>query len=284
MSYTQSDIIEYYHTCENSYRDIWHLDECMAMHLGIWDHDVKTLKQALLKENEILARLGNITQTDHVLDAGCGVGGSSVWLAKHIGCKATGITLVDKQVQNATLNAQKNGVAHLVNFEQKDYTHTEYPNESFDVVWAVNSACYAGPKSAFINEAYRLLRPGGRLLISDAFQGKDFLNEVETTLLYDKTYHGWVVESLETPHGFITQMEAAGFKSCQYIDHTKQTKPSVKRLLWYYFPATLYNFLSLFLGKKFTKIQKKNTSMIYHLYQSLNQGLWKYGMVVGVKN
>jgi tocopherol O-methyltransferase len=283
MPYNNSDIVEYYNTCENSYKDVWHLDECMAMHLGIWDEGVKTLKQSLLKENELLATLGKIKSSDLVLDAGCGVGGSSIWLAKHIGCNVKGITLVDSQVKQSTVNAQNNQVQNLTSFDKQDYTKTTFPNASFDVVWAINSACYAKPKSTFINEAYRLLKPGGRLVVSDAFQGKDTLTEAEHQLLYDKTYHGWVVNSLDTPAQFLKQMETAGFKNSEYSDQSLKTMPSVKRLFWYYFPATLYNQFSFLTGKKFTEIQLKNTRMLFHLYRSMKKGLWQYGMMVGEK-
>ena len=278
-----NDIITYYNTCENSYKDACHLEECQAMHLGIWDNGIKNLKQALFRENQKLAELGTIKSTDYVLDAGCGVGGSSIWLAKNIGCKATGITIVDSQVQKATQYAQKFSVSEKVNFLKADFIKMPFENNTFDIVWAINSVCYANPKTDFIAEAYRVLKPGGRLLLSDSFQGKEILTDSEKILLYNKTYNGWIVDHLATPDQFLNDMKKIGFKSQSYVDNSNITMKSVKRLYYWFFPAALYNFFSKFMGKKFTKIQLENTNMIPHLYQSFKKGLWQYGMIVGVK-
>ena len=74
-------IIQYYETCEGNYRNWWDLDRSLAMHAGFWDAKTKTLHEALINENKILASIAHIKAGDYVLDAGCGVGGSSIYLA-----------------------------------------------------------------------------------------------------------------------------------------------------------------------------------------------------------
>jgi len=73
-----------------------------------------------------------------VLDAGCGVGGSAIWLAREKGAHVTGITITPHQVDAANKNAQRHKVADKVRFERRDFTATGYPDASFDVVWAWN--------------------------------------------------------------------------------------------------------------------------------------------------
>lgn len=82
------------------------------MHFGYWDEKVKIFSQSLERENEILADKAKIKSSDVVLDAGCGVGGSSILLAKKFGCKVIGITLSERQAEQATRNAERNGVAN----------------------------------------------------------------------------------------------------------------------------------------------------------------------------
>ena len=94
-----NEIIQYYNTCESDYRMFWDLDRSMAMHAGFWDETTRTLTDALKRENEILAEYAQIKSHEKVLDAGCGVGGSSIFLAQHYGCKVTGITLSAHQVE-----------------------------------------------------------------------------------------------------------------------------------------------------------------------------------------
>ncbi|MGB0390509.1 MAG: SAM-dependent methyltransferase [Salibacteraceae bacterium] len=89
----KNHIIEYYDKSKVAYQDIWHLDTAMALHYGFWEKGVTNLKQALIKENEVVVTLAKITPKDKVLDAGCGVGGSSFYLAQNIGCSVHGISL-----------------------------------------------------------------------------------------------------------------------------------------------------------------------------------------------
>jgi cyclopropane fatty-acyl-phospholipid synthase-like methyltransferase len=76
------DIIDYYHSTENAYKDSWDLDNSMAIHYGYWDEKVKSFQQSLLRMNEVMMGVAAIKSTDRVLDAGCGIGGSSIFLAE----------------------------------------------------------------------------------------------------------------------------------------------------------------------------------------------------------
>ena len=74
-------VVRYYERCETDYRWLWDLDRSLAMHVGIWDAHTRTLREALARQNEILAEHAAIGAGDRVLDAGCGVGGSAIFLA-----------------------------------------------------------------------------------------------------------------------------------------------------------------------------------------------------------
>ena len=89
---SSDEIVHYYDDTISQYRRIWKLNENMAMHYGFWMKDVRNFGAALAKQNEITASRANIQAGEVVLDAGCGVGGSSVFLARR-GCEVKGITL-----------------------------------------------------------------------------------------------------------------------------------------------------------------------------------------------
>lgn len=68
-------IIEYYRDTENAYKDSWDLERSLAIHYGYSDRHTKTFRESLLRMNQMMLEAANITQTDLVMDAGCGVGG-----------------------------------------------------------------------------------------------------------------------------------------------------------------------------------------------------------------
>ena len=101
------NIVEYYNSTEHSYKDAWDLNNSLAIHYGYWDSTVKSFSQSLLRMNEIMIEAAEIKSSDKVLDAGCGVGGSSIFIATNKGCNVTGISLSERQVQQAIDNAKK---------------------------------------------------------------------------------------------------------------------------------------------------------------------------------
>ena len=92
-TFSNQDVANYYDHTAPHYRQFWRLDKSMALHYGFWKPGTKTFKESLENTNAELATLAQIDASDHVLDAGCGVGGSAIFLAKKVGCQATGITL-----------------------------------------------------------------------------------------------------------------------------------------------------------------------------------------------
>src|SRR5882757_4234649 len=203
-------IVTYYRAAELDYRLVWRLGSQMAMHFGYWDSSTRTLAAALQRENQILADWASIRGSDSVLDAGCGVGGSAIYLGRNIGCRVLGITLSESQVRTAERNAARSQVAELVHFKLRDFVATGLPDASFDVVWAIESVCHAETKLDFLQEAYRILRPGGRLIVADGFAIKDELSPDEAALMRS-WLDGWAVPSIDTVQQFRSSMRAAGF-------------------------------------------------------------------------
>ncbi len=276
-------IVSYYEECDNAYRDAWGMDQNMQLNLGIWNKDTKKLSEALVNLNNEMIQVAKLVKSDHVLDAGCGVGGTLIHFAKQIGCTGIGITLTPHQVEKANENAKKEGVNHLVKFEVMDFCNTSFENESFTLITGMESICYAEPKIAFLKEAKCLLKPGGRIAIADNLQGKESLNENEYRSLYTNAFNGCKVNSLDTEQHYRDNLKELNFKNIECIDETARIRPSIKRLRRFYYPAAAYNFAHRIIGKRFSKTQEANTKMCYHLLSSLDAGLWKYGLITATK-
>ena len=274
-------IIDYYHSTENAYRDSWDLDNSLAIHYGFWDDKVHTFSESLIRMNEVMADAAGITAGQQVLDAGCGVGGSSIYLARHRGAFVTGITLSDRQVKSATAHALQAGVDQQVQFCVMDYCSTNFPGESFDVVWGCESICYAASKEAFVKEAYRLLRPGGRLVIADGFVSKLENNQHP---VIRRWLAGWQVDNLETPARFQSFLKASGFSSVYHRDISHEVSHSCRRLHRFYYLANLYLlWKTISFSNRATTIQKMNIQACKYQYLGMKKKLWQYGLLTALK-
>jgi len=279
--YTKKDIARYYDLSEVHYKLFWNLDKSKSLHYGYWDETTKDFHEALVNANKILADRAHITKEDHVLDAGCGIGGSTVWLAKHIGCKATGITLNAKQAKRAKEYAKEEGVEDLVTIEINDYTNTGYEANSFSVIWGMETICYADDKSDFLREAARILQPGGRLIVADFFK-KSGLEGNDAQMIKDWA-NGWAINDYATKEEFEKKLKEEGFKNIKIVDETPAIMPSIRRLYRAYLlgiiPSRLYNFFN----PKTTELAKRNVDTAKLQYTTVKKGLWRYLFVYAEK-
>jgi ubiquinone/menaquinone biosynthesis C-methylase UbiE len=274
-------IVDYYLESENAYKDSWDLNNSLAIHYGYWDEKVKSFPQSLLRMNEVMMEAAAIKSSDKVLDAGCGIGGSSIFLAKQLGCEVTGISLSEKQVTQAKELADKQKVRDKTEFKVMDYCATNFPDKSFDIVWGCESICYAEDKEQFINEAWRLLKPGGRLVVADGFVTD--LNNNNHPIIRS-WLDGWHVNYLDSPQRFQEFMNSAGFQNILYRDISKFTAHSSRRLYKFYFLANLYLlWKKINFSNRATKMQKKNIASCKHQYHGMKKHLWTYGLIVGTK-
>ncbi|MCT7950613.1 class I SAM-dependent methyltransferase [Ancylothrix sp. C2] len=268
-------IAEYYDVTLGSYQKHWYKSSnSYSLHYGLWEQDTKTLHEAFINTNKFMAETGNIKAYDVVLDAGCGVGGSSIWLAKNIGCKVIGITLSQKQQQEATKLAKENGVEKLTEFYRKDFTNTGFADSSFDVVWGLESVCHANVKLEFLKEAYRLLKNDGRVLVCDGFRKRQPQTPEEEINLH-KFEEGLALPATSLIPEFHKDLEIAGFQNINFWDKTEQVTPSSQKL--YNMCRFTYPLLKL------VKLLKKNSKTLQVLDKNAGAGVAQYKLLkVGI--
>lgn len=277
------NIIDYYNRGEISYRDVWDLDKSLAFHYGLWDKKTRNLRDALRRTNEIMAEMAAVNETDSILDSGCGVGGSLLFLAKTFGCRGTGITITPRQVTLAKKAAKNQKLEQLTDFTVMDFNQTDFPDGSFTLYWGIESLCYAKDKAALLSEAFRLLKPGGRLIVADAFYSKEPYSAPEWVAV-QQIWNSWAVDRLATEKEFRTGLENAGFSTITYKNVSKMIVPSARRL-WVLgkialFAGQVYSFF----GKKYGNEQSLgNTLAAIRQYQGLKRELWEYGLFYAEK-
>jgi tocopherol O-methyltransferase len=106
------------------------------------------------------------SQFSKILDVGCGIGGSTLYLAEKFQAEATGITLSPVQANRATERAQNAQLGQQVNFQVANALEMPFEDDSFDLVWSLESGEHMPNKQQFLRECYRVLKPGGLFLMA----------------------------------------------------------------------------------------------------------------------
>lgn len=281
MEFSNTAVARYYHETRWQYYGLWSKQDSLALHYGYWDAGVKTHPQALRRLNAVLADRAGIVSRESVLDAGCGWGGSSIWLARERGAHCHGVSLESDQIAVARRMAAKKGVARQTAFSLGDFTRLDFADNSQDVVWAVESVCHAGDKRAFTREAYRVLKPGGRLVLSDFFRSVREQSRADEDHLRSWLMK-WAVPDLDSLDEFQAAVEDAGFAAIEITDATDNIRPAARRLyrigLWTAPLAKLFRWLRLH-----SELQDANWRSSLLQYSSLQAGLWRYGIVTARK-
>jgi cyclopropane fatty-acyl-phospholipid synthase-like methyltransferase len=252
------------------------------MHFGIWDENVKSHKQALLNENKVLAQLANITVSDCVLDVGCGYGTTSIWLAKNIGCRVVGITISQKQVDEAKEIAKKYGVENLTDFRVMDYHKMDFENGTFDKAIAIESICHSTEQPVVLKEICRILKPTGTLAIADGYFAKDTKNLTAREKEIAQTcFEGVHVPPLAEQKEFEIWLRQVGFSNVQWFDKTKYIMKISKKISDL---GKLFLPISKFLGFLGMKaIGTPHVKAFIYQYYAWRDGLGVYGMFVAKK-
>jgi MPBQ/MSBQ methyltransferase len=170
-AWTQDGILEYYWG-EHIHLGYYNKEE---MEAGYKKKDFIQAKYDFVDE---MMKLGGIDQDVgkqvKVLDVGCGVGGTSRYLAKNLGPKAevTGITLSPNQVARAQELAVEQDVPNA-KFTVMNALEMDFPDNSFDIVWACESGEHMPDKKKYIEEMMRVLKPGGKFVMATWCQRDD---------------------------------------------------------------------------------------------------------------
>ena len=270
-------IIEYYRQTWFDYRSLWLNRDNLAYHFGYWDDRAADHASSLIRSNEILAEIAGIGPSDRVLDAGCGLGGSSFWLARNRAISAVGIALGATQLKAASCLASQRMLSERVVFVCADFTACPFPRDSFDVIWVQESLCHAPQKSAFYREAARLLRPDGRLIVAEFMRSRRNLDGKSARLLR-RWLDGWAIPDLDSSDEHVRAAREAGFGQILVRNVTDRTRPSLRRLYRWARVVLPFEYLFYRLGLR-TTVQHGNVVGALHQYRALRRELWQYGIL-----
>jgi len=278
-AWTQDGILEYYWG-EHIHLGYYTKEEMEA------GYKKKNFIQAKYDFVDEMMKLGGISpDTDKsvkVLDVGCGVGGTSRYLAKKLpDADVTGITLSPNQVQRATELAKEQDVPNA-KFTVMNALEMEYADNTFDIVWACESGEHMPDKAAYINEMMRVLKPGGKFVMATWCQRDD--REVplddrdkrDLKFLYEEWTHPYFI-SIEKYKEIIDETGLMnGVTTADWVD---ETIASWRHSVWVgiYDPRGF-----IFKPTKYLKCVR-DAYCLERMHRAFNRGLMQYGMFAVTK-
>jgi len=166
-----SQIAKFYDASTEIWLDIWgeHL------HHGYYPEDFSgslkehqeaqvTMIEEVLKWADV-PEPGTAGAPKSFLDVGCGVGGSSRHLQRKYGGTSEGITLSPEQVSFAQTWSERSSQAEVCKFQVANALSIPFPDNSFDLVWSLESGEHIPQKEQFMSEMHRVCKPGGRVIL-----------------------------------------------------------------------------------------------------------------------
>lgn len=141
------------------------------LHAGYWDDPDSDVppEEATDRLTDLMAEKLKIGAGSHVLDVGCGVGGPGVRIARLTGARVTGISISEEQVELANSLAKSMGLAEQAVFQRANAMELPFPAQSFDAAIALESFPHMPDRGQVLTQICRVLRPGGRLVLTDLF-------------------------------------------------------------------------------------------------------------------
>jgi cyclopropane fatty-acyl-phospholipid synthase-like methyltransferase len=172
---------------------------------------------------ELAAQLA-LQPGERVLDIGSGIGGPARWFAAKFAVRVTGVDLTPEFCAAAEALNAATGLADRVTILNGSALALPVPDGAFDAAYSQNVIMNIADKQQFYREAFRVLRPGGRLALSNLCAGP--MGEPYFPVPWATTGD---TSFLATPDSMRADLVAAGFEIADFRDITAATREAQRR-------------------------------------------------------
>jgi ubiquinone/menaquinone biosynthesis C-methylase UbiE len=176
-------------------------------------------------ESNEIPKLLELATGSQVLEIGCGSGRYALRIAERITCKVIGLDVNPHGVRMANELARAKNLSALARFEQCDVSEKlPFEDETFDAAFSNDVLCHVPGRPAVLRELFRILKPGGRLLFSDALIIDGLISQEE---IATRSSIGFYIFSVR---GVNEQLiRTAGFRVAKVWDTTDQASATAER-------------------------------------------------------
>ncbi len=217
--FSEHETEEYYDAEDVIYRSVWDADG--SVHWGVFDGKSKGANirdeflAAGIRLNELMVECAGIDETSKVLDVGCGNGTTATWLCRASGAHVTGIDLSGVRIENAVESLSKvPDLAKKLAFEKASATELPFPDGAFTHVWSQATIYHVPEKVKVLEEAYRVLQPGGCMIFDDLTKPRTNVSKSARKFVYDRL----LFDTDFSFYSYIDALRETGFRVLQARD------------------------------------------------------------------
>jgi ubiquinone/menaquinone biosynthesis C-methylase UbiE len=220
--FTERDVEQFFDGTTQTYLSFW--DSEGVLHTGYFvDGNTDDYQAAAAYTSQLLGDEAGLDASAHVLDVGCGCGNFVFALARRFACRCEGLDLSRERINFALRQRaeDRSASAERVNFTHGSATELPYAAASFSHVVSQDALCLVPDKARSHTEMFRVLEPGGRLVLSDFLQPRLEISPRARKHVYDRVRWNAGFSLV----GYQQALERAGFR----IRVARELSPHLKR-------------------------------------------------------
>lgn len=209
---------------DNFYYRIWGGED---LHLGIYekpDEDIYTASRRTI--DQMASRASRIDAQTRIIDLGGGFAGSARHLAKQYGCHVTVLNLSEAENERGRIMNREQGLDHLIDVVDGSFDDIPFDDHHFDIVWSEDAILHSDKREKVVEEAARVLKPGGEFIFTDPMQ-TDNCDEKVLKPIYERIN----LSSLGSPSFYREACQKYGFQEQSFQEMPDQLATHYQRVL-----------------------------------------------------
>lgn len=216
---------DYYNStdADGFYATIWGGED---IHVGTYASADEDIARASRRTVEQMAQSLDLIDGQRVLDLGAGFGGAARYLAGTYGTRVTCLNLSEVENERNRALTRARGLGDLVDVVDGSFEDLPFEDNIFDVVWSQDAFLHSGDRGRVLEEAARVLKPGGRLIYTDPMAADGVSTEDLQPILARIQ-----LDSMASPDYYRHELARVGMDQIEFRDETAQLAQHYQRVL-----------------------------------------------------